>query len=273
MAANTASAEPTADSGSSCYLDPAADQRAHPIFSPSSPLRPRPLSFDISTPDSIKAQLSRHRSRQVTSDPSRSCSLPEYAEQDTIQEGCPVGENPAKRIKLSPADLPARHTVDTIQMSNTMSGQSIPTRPNKGGRPRKYLVKTKPLMQFRKNRPLRSTLPADLWTQVFIHCPPNFLMQARMVNSTFYGILSQESIWRESRLATYGPDHPDPPSNVSEMQYADLLTGVGCQSRRCTNHQARTVYWAFQQRWCQKCFVSNTLEVGSSTSPIHDILR
>ncbi|MCJ1276227.1 hypothetical protein MMC21_004032 [Puttea exsequens] len=137
---------------------------------------------------------------------------------------------------------------------------------NKGGRPRvrqpptcppskQYLVRTK----LRSDRPVLAELPIEIWQTVMSFCPPAFLLKARSVNLTFYRILTEQgsaSLWRLARQRHFGTDQPEPPPGVSERQYADLLTGLGCQS--CKDKRARRTYWAYQRRWCERCLQNNT---------------
>lgn len=136
---------------------------------------------------------------------------------------------------------------------------------NKGGRPRTTTVPsskpTKAPTKLRQDRPVMARIPIDVWQTILGFCKPAFLLKARQVSSSFKTALSFDSAWKTARLRMYGRDHPDPPTGISEMQYADLLTGVGCQSRDCEGKPRRT-YWAFQRRWCEPCLAQNVVSVG-----------
>ena len=99
---------------------------------------------------------------------------------------------------------------------------------------------TLPTTVFRTSRPILTRSPLDVWRDIFAQCPLEFLIKARAVCRDFRIILSSEVTWKQIRLRNYGPDCPDPPPGMTEMQYADLLTGRGCQSKGCSG-KARKV--------------------------------
>lgn len=90
-----------------------------------------------------------------------------------------------------------------------------------------------PTTVFRTSRPILTRSPLDVWRDIFAQCPLEFLIKARAVCRDFRVILSSEVVWKQIRLRNYGPDCPDPPPGMTEMQYADLLTGRGCQTKGC----------------------------------------
>lgn len=157
--------------------------------------------------------------------------------------------------------------------TNSLSVMNHDGRPivNKGGRPRKHpvvKVQTGPTRLSSRN-PVKNRPNADVWFHIFKLTSPSFLL--RMHNNEgdsgplsilFKDILKVNSVWKEARYTEYGYNHPDPPPNMTEVQYADLLSGVGCQSKGCEDTNARTVLWAFLQRWCAKCVINNTVEDG-----------
>ena len=133
---------------------------------------------------------------------------------------------------------------------------------NRGGRPKgrkprpaKPFKTPKGPMRFQKNHPVKAAVNVDVWENILTFCPPDFLLKARTVSSTFRSVLKDDSpIWKISRVKHFGSDMPGPPSGLSEPQYADLLTGTGCQTRGCTSKKTRKTYWAFQRRLCMDCF-------------------
>lgn len=86
---------------------------------------------------------------------------------------------------------------------------------------------------FRSNKPVATEIPMDVWQNILAFCPLDFLIKARTISNSFLLALSYESTWREARMLNYGPECPDPPAGLSEFQYADLLTGIGCQTKSC----------------------------------------
>lgn len=135
---------------------------------------------------------------------------------------------------------------------------------NVGGRPRIHPIKPKSTVRFFKKRTrIHQTLYPDIWSRIFDFASPEFLLQARQTSRMLRLLLQKESQWRTARYSTYGFDHPDPPPGLDEMQYADLLTGSGCQTKRCKEKSVRKVYWGFQRRWCPTCLRTNTIKVFS----------
>ena len=157
--------------------------------------------------------------------------------------------------------------------TNVISSQTPAVGPprNLGGRPRgrkpraaKPFKTPKGPMRFQKNHPVKAAVNVDIWENILSFCPPDFLLKARMVSSTFRSVLKDDStIWKISRVKHFGSDMPGPPSGLSEPQYADLLTGTGCQTRGCTSTKARKTYWALQRRLCMVCFHQAFLPVST----------
>lgn len=225
------------------------------------------FSFAVSTPDSFREHLATREAAR------KAWSAEHQAPAPTVKP------NPLKRkFDLDNGDTPGHgnkraNTLDApseVGESDTNSPESgvvakvnQPQR-NVGGRPRKHPVTTtmpKPLLFLRKDKPVLQELCADLWSRIFDFITPEFLLQARQTNTLFRMILEKQSQWKSARMETYGSDHPDPPPGLTEIQYANLLTGIGCQSKRCGERQTRKVYWAFQRRWCPNCVKNNTIKV------------
>ena len=155
--------------------------------------------------------------------------------------------------------------------------QNSPVGParNKGGRPRlerrKPRARKTPKGQTRlqKNHPIKATVNVDVWENILVFCPPEFLLKARNISRTFRSILNDDSlIWKRARVKYYGPDLPEPPLGLSEPQYMDLLTGSGCQTPGCTSSKTRKTYWAIQKRLCADCFQKSFLPVSKLTCNI-----
>ena len=161
-----------------------------------------------------------------------------------------------------------------------LSGSPLPPPPkNKGGRPPSQNLKPPPSgpTVLRKSRPVKIWIDMDAWQWIFEFCPVDFLLKARTVCSGFRHALKSPFIWQKARMNTLSPSHPPCPPDLTEMQYADLLTGLGCQSKGCGNKKARKTYWAFQRRWCDTCLHKNVIEVNSdrltSRCPIQQAYR
>ena len=158
------------------------------------------------------------------------------------------GLNQAEQISCS------TQTVDTPEASvdGTLSEISGPTSTATSSRettlipeslsqtkphPTKLCRRTKERCQatiLRKNRPVTTEIPLDVWRRVLEFCPLAFLLKARTISRNFYLALTYETTWRRARKRAYGHDCPDPPAGLTEFQFADLLNGSGCQSRECS---------------------------------------
>ena len=176
------------------------------------------------------------------------------------------------------SDQIAPSSPDSIWGDNTSHASSSrtpsvgPAR-NQGGRPRgrkppapkKYKTIKGPA-RFQKNHPVKTAVNVDVWENILLFCPPDFLLKARTVSPTFRSVLRDDSpIWKICRVKHFGSEMPDPPLGLSEPQYADLLTGTGCQNRGCESMKTRKTYWAFQKRLCNECFKQAFLPVSTSS--------
>ena len=113
--------------------------------------------------------------------------------------------------------------------------------------------------RFCTNRPVQVDIPLDVWRHILTYCSLSFLLKVKDTSRDFHEVLGREAIWKRTRYNNYGPDHPDPPTGLTESQYADLLVGVGCQNKGCNDTKARKTYWAFQRRWCDSCMRKNVI--------------
>ena len=167
-----------------------------------------------------------------------------------------------------PSTLGSSLGEDTTPRSLPQTSSVGPAR-NKGGRPRldcrKPRARKTPKGQTRlqKNHPIKATVNVDVWENILVFCPPEFLLKARTISKTFRSVLKDDSlIWKRARLNYFGPDLPEPPLGLSEPQYADLITGSGCQTQGCTSSKTRKTYWAIQKRLCAECFQKSFLPVS-----------
>ena len=114
---------------------------------------------------------------------------------------------------------------------------------------------------LKRNRPVLTPISVNIWSIVLAYSPLDVLIKARGLSSSFRGILSYETLWKEARVHQFGLELPGPPAGLTEAQYADLLTGKGCQGRGCADKTARRTCWAFLRRWCHACLMKNTMLV------------
>ena len=162
-----------------------------------------------------------------------------------------------------------------VALSRFTSRNSSPARSerSKGGRPRtkKQFPRQKQLLvptKLRKDRPVTNEIPCEIWQSIFAFCPPDFLLKAVTIKYFKEILQRNEHTWKLARLRSFGPDIPDPPLGMTELQYAELLTGFGCQG--CDDQKARRTYWAFERRWCEVCLVENVASVCVSKCSCED---
>jgi hypothetical protein len=108
-------------------------------------------------------------------------------------------------------------------------------------------------------RPKKTKVPSkgvdlDCWFTILSFSDPAQLLEMRIgIPSCFHFLRDNPTLWKHSRNYHYGSDLPEPPSELTEFQYADLRHGHGCQDHTCTASSTRKTYWAFLRRWCKKC--------------------
>ena len=169
--------------------------------------------------------------------------------------------------QIAPLFLYSDSRDDTKPASSSPNASVDPPR-NKGGRPRsgrkpRAFKTPKGPTRLQKNHPVKAKVDVYIWENILTFCPPDFLLKARSISSTFRSLLKENSpIWERARLNHFGPDMPNPPLGLSEPQYADLVTGVGCQTRGCTSKKTRKTYWALQKRLCVDCFEKSFVPVS-----------
>jgi hypothetical protein len=88
--------------------------------------------------------------------------------------------------------------------------------------------------------------------------PAQLLVMRRGIPSCYYFLRDNPMLWKHSRNYHYGSALPEPPSELTEFQYADLRHDHGCMS--CGTANTRKTYWAFLRRWCKTCLQSKTLK-------------
>ena len=172
----------------------------------------------------------------------------------------------ARSDQIAPLS-PHSNLRDDTTLASSSQNSSVEPACNKGGRPRgrkpRALKIPKGPTRFQKNHPVKALVNIDVWENILLFCSPDLLLKARTVSSTFRSVLKDDSlIWKKARIKHFGPDMPDPPSGLSEPQYADLLTRIGCQTHGCESTRTRKTYWAFQKRLCIGCFQKAFLPVS-----------
>lgn len=172
----------------------------------------------------------------------------------------------ARSDQVAPVSPHSNLRDDTTPASSSQNS-SVESACNKGGRPRGRKPRAPKIpkgpTRFQKNHPVKALVNIDVWEKILLFCSPDLLLKARTVSSTFRSVLIDDSlIWKRARIRYFGPDMPDPPSGLSEPQYADLLTRIGCQTHGCESTKTRKTYWAFQKRLCIGCFQKAFLPVS-----------
>jgi hypothetical protein len=94
---------------------------------------------------------------------------------------------------------------------------------------------------------------------------PAQLLEMRSKIALCYRFLRDHTmLWKYSRHYHYGLDMPDPPSGLTEFQFAQLRHGRGCMS--CGAPNTRKTYWAFLRRMCHLCLTSKVIKHHEAVS-------
>jgi hypothetical protein len=109
----------------------------------------------------------------------------------------------------------------------------------------------------------------DCWHTILSFSDPAQLLELRTKISSCYRFLRDyPMLWKHSRAHYYNDSLPDPPSELTEFQYAHLRHGHGCMS--CGTKSTRKTYWAFLRRWCKKCLQTRTIKEGDALALFKD---
>lgn len=235
--------------------------------------KPSVFSLDESSTEESRAELpeldTHHFSHQDLCGHSSCSPAPSTVNLNSSDRGMQHESRDPRSDEVSPLSSSSITNHHTTQASSPQNPSVVPA-PNQGGRPksrkRRVYKPVKGPMRFQKNRPVDEAVNFDVWENILSFCPPAFLLKARTISSTFRSVLKDDSfLWKLSRTEHFGSDMPEPPLNLSEPQYADLLTGIGCQTRGCQAPKTRKVYWVFQKRLCDKCLKAAFLPVNFPT--------
>ena len=158
--------------------------------------------------------------------------------------------DPRKRKRIADAAL------DVHQPARKWQPDPPPKATKKLSRTRKAPTK------LRKDRPVQASLMMDIWESILSFSSLERLLKLREISSTFHSALQNDYVWKMARHNQFGVSHPDPPTGLREMQYADLLVGVGCQGSGCDAKDTRRTYWGFRRRWCEVCLAENLSRVS-----------
>jgi hypothetical protein len=110
----------------------------------------------------------------------------------------------------------------------------------------------------RKIKPRSKGVDLDSWFTILSFSDPAQLLEMRRgIPSCYYFLRDNPMLWKHSRNYHYGSDLPEPPSELTEFQYADLRHDHACMS--CKTPSTRKTYWAFLRRWCKTCLQSKTI--------------
>jgi hypothetical protein len=113
-------------------------------------------------------------------------------------------------------------------------------------------------------RPRKPKVPTkgvdlDCWfTILSFSDPAQLLVMRRGVPSCYHFLRDNPTLWKLSRNYHYGSAMPEPTSELTEFQYADLRHDHGCMS--CHANNTRKTYWAFLRRWCRSCLHSKAIK-------------
>jgi hypothetical protein len=112
--------------------------------------------------------------------------------------------------------------------------------------------------RLKRGKILSKSVDMDCWFIILSFSEPAQLLEMRSKIASCYRLLRDyPTLWKRSRDFYYGADMPDPPSDVTEFQFAHLRHGHGCM--RCNTANTRKTYWAFLRRMCKSCLASEVI--------------
>lgn len=217
-------------------------------------------SYQVITPQSLHQRKIVFRSDNLSvqdpSDVSSNVEIPSFPDSTPYHSVTPPSATEHAFVINTAANMKYGRQMgrDSPQLTAQSTQETLPPKEPK----RKAL--------FKPSRPLQNSdqVNSDIWQTILGYCEPQLLLEARTINSEFYGLLNDRSgIWRQSRQIHFGSDMPDPPHGLTEQQYVDLLVGRGCQSRNCHRERIARVCWEFRVRLCSACFRSKVMRVSS----------
>ncbi|KAL5120094.1 hypothetical protein ACEQ8H_001919 [Pleosporales sp. CAS-2024a] len=133
-------------------------------------------------------------------------------------------------------------------------GTRAATTPDRSVGPQRLLPLKMP--RAKKTKLPSKGLDLDCWFTILSFSDPAQLLEMRRtIPSCFHFLRDNPALWKHSRNYHYGDDLPEPCSELTEFQYADLRHDHGCQS--CKTPNTRKTYWAFLRRWCKDCLKKN----------------
>lgn len=113
--------------------------------------------------------------------------------------------------------------------------------------------------KFRRGTVLKKQVDLDCWFTILRFSDPAQLLEMRTKIASCYRFLENNpTLWKHSRVFFFNDTLPNPHSELSEFQYADLRHGHGCMS--CHTPATRKTYWAFLRRWCKSCLTTKTMK-------------
>ncbi|CAG8621156.1 11648_t:CDS:2 [Ambispora gerdemannii] len=152
---------------------------------------------------------------------------------------------------------------DTIFINNTeitLSSSSTVTTKNSGSSQNTNIIPIFMSSTGQSTQVITHVIPPELFIDVFKNIPPQELFVVAQVCRLFRAILlSNQNIWRTSRL-DFWPHLPlPPPDGMDEPAYIQLaMLEKGCQFCR-KRKSGLKVYWAFQVRCCKDCLADMTI--------------
>ncbi len=114
--------------------------------------------------------------------------------------------------------------------------------------------------RLRKGKTLSKAVDLDCWFTILSFSDPAQLLEMRSKIALCYRFLRDfPMLWNHSRTYYYGADMPDPPSQLTEFQYAHLRHGHGCMSCWCAQHTQNLLGFPAAVR-CKTCLELKTMK-------------
>ncbi|KAJ7577440.1 hypothetical protein C8J56DRAFT_899073 [Mycena floridula] len=107
--------------------------------------------------------------------------------------------------------------------------------------------------------------PLDILYEIFGCLEPLDILRLARTSKDLRSLLMHKSsafVWRQARENVVGL--PEPPADLNEPQYANLVFSVHCHN--CLSYHSPEIYWSFLIRCCKKCGDESFAEIDEMTT-------
>lgn len=126
------------------------------------------------------------------------------------------------------------------------------------------------MQRLRKGKSSTKGVDLDCWFTILTFSDPAQLLEMRSKIASCHRFLRDNpKLWIHSRKYYFANELPDPPSDLTEFQYAHLRHGHGCM--KCHAPNTRKTYWAFLRRWCKGCLQEKTMKEQEAMTVLRNV--